>query len=581
VGACCHLTRRQLLQWAALVAASPLLSALDDPERAYGVARARGRAAVRGQTAGPAVALNLEMVTLTETSVVLTWMSGDPTRPDSVGRPAPVPADTEVLLGTSPASLKQALHDTTARPYHYAEITGLEPGQTYFFVAQSNGVPALPAVSSFGSPLGDSFLQSAPQGPFVFTTPQPPPGKFLFAIALCNDLHVGETVAGLATTQAGVQIPPGITQSPGLPPYPQVMASALAPEAHQRGANLLLAAGDISSEAAATDVNKAKAYLDAFGSYRHDYYAARGNHDRPHTGAAAATCRAVHGAAGYHDCFADAFFPSGPTWFADEVFGLRLLGLDTYDKIGSGGDNGVMSDPQFAFVREQLAKDKDQPTLVFGHHPVSLEATLTTTEPIIFDLQPQQAMQLESIYAATPGVFLHHAGHTHRNKRTLSTTAPNVVFQEVAAVKEYPGGFHLLRVFSGGYALNFYKFRNQLAQEWSERSRPEYGGLAPFYTFGNAADRNSVVVRDFSGLQPATAARANNGTGTGPDASSPAPSGAVGGRRDLPPTGGDDRTALAGAAALAAGLAAEHWLTASGRSPSGRSESGRNASGNR
>ena len=77
------------------------------------------------------------------------------------------------------------------------------------------------------------------------------------------------------------------------------------------------------------------------------------------------------------------------------------------------------------------------------------------------------------------------------------------MFQEVAAVKEYPGGFHLLRVFTGGYALNFYKFRSPLAQEWSERSRPEYLGLAPFYTFGNASDRNAVFERDFSGLQAA------------------------------------------------------------------------------
>src|SRR5213078_97569 len=117
----------------------------------------------------------------------------------------------------------------------------------------------------------------------------------------------------------------------------------------------------------------------------------------------------------------------------------------------------------------------------------------------------QQARQLEALYAATPGVFLHHAGHTHRNKRTLSTGAPNVVFQEVAAVKEYPGGFTLLRVFTGGYALNFYKFKSLLAQEWAERSRPEYLGLAPYYTFGNVVDRNSVVRRDFSGLRTTTA----------------------------------------------------------------------------
>ena len=119
----------------------------------------------------------------------------------------------------------------------------------------------------------------------------------------------------------------------------------------------------------------------------------------------------------------------------------------------------------------------------------------------MFDLDPQQAAQLEGLYAKAPGVFLHHSGHTHRNKRTISTTAPGIVFQEVAAVKEYPGGFHLLRVHTGGYALNFYKFRDRDAQAWSERSRPEYAGLAPFYTFGNASDRNAVFARDLSGLR--------------------------------------------------------------------------------
>ena len=87
----------------------------------------------------------------------------------------------------------------------------------------------------------------------------------------------------------------------------------------------------------------AKTYLDAFGPYQDSYLVARGNHDRPHTGSESATCTAVPGAAGYHDCFRDTFFPEDPTWFAHEHRGLRIIGLDTYDKIGSGGDNGVMS----------------------------------------------------------------------------------------------------------------------------------------------------------------------------------------------------------------------------------------------
>lgn len=536
---CCHPTRREILQWGAIVAASPLLSAIGDPERAYGMTRAVAQ--------NPAVPIHLELVTLTETTAVVTWFTGDPTQLDAVGRPAPMPADTEVLLGTSPASMQPVFHDTTPTPYHYAELTGLEPGQTYFYVARSNGVPATTALSTFGNPASTSTLAGPPAGPFAFTTPLPPPGAFLFAVALCNDLHLGETVAGLATTQAGIQIPPGITQSPGLPPYAEVMAAALGVESRARRADVLLAAGDITSEAAQVDVSDAKAYLDAFGPYRDAYLVARGNHDRPHSGEEVAACSTVPGSPDLHDCFRDAFFGDGPSWFAKEAYGLRLLGLDTYDKLGNGGDNGMMSAEQFAFLRDELTREPDQPTLVFGHHPVTVESTVTSVPPLTFSLESEQAAALEALYADSPGVFLHHAGHTHRNRLTTSLNAPSVAFQEVAAVKEYPGGFHLLRVHTGGYAMNFYKFRDALAQEWSERSRPEYGGLAPFYTFGNVTDRNSVASRDFSDLRAAA-------TESGPairDLDRPT----------LPATGGDQRAAIVtAAAAAAAALSAEAWL---------------------
>src|SRR5437762_10686289 len=71
---CCHLTRRDFLRWASLVAATPLLVQLEQrPARAT----------------GGVVAINLELVTLTETSVILTWFTGDPTQVDSMGRLAP------------------------------------------------------------------------------------------------------------------------------------------------------------------------------------------------------------------------------------------------------------------------------------------------------------------------------------------------------------------------------------------------------------------------------------------------------------------------------------------------------------
>jgi hypothetical protein len=331
------------LQWGAIVAASPLLSALGDPERAYGL--------TRQVASNPAVPMLLELVTVTETSAILTWFTGDPTRLDEAGRPMPMPADTEVLLGTSPADLRQVFYDATPTPYHYVELTGLEPGRPYLYLARSGGVPATTAVTATGfPPAGTSAVSGSVSGPFAFATPEPPPGSFLFAIALCNDLHLGETVAGLATTQAGMELPPGIRQREGQPPYAEVMAAALAAETRQRGADVLLAAGDLSGEAGQLEVTDAKRFLDAFGAYEETYLVARGNHDRPHTDDEAAACSAVPDHDGYHDCFRDSFFPTGQTWFAREAFGLRLLGLDTYDKIGNGGDNGIMSDEEFGLV---------------------------------------------------------------------------------------------------------------------------------------------------------------------------------------------------------------------------------------
>jgi hypothetical protein len=145
--------------------------------------------------------------------------------------------------------------------------------------------------------------------------------------------------------------------------------------------------------------------------------------------------------------------------------------------------------------------------LVFGHHPLTLASDVVNDEPVIFDLNLTQSRQIQQLYAKAPGVFFHHCGHTHRNYRSASTTATRVNFQEVAATKEYPGGFSLLRIHEGGYAMNFYKTRDHRAREWSERTRGEYAGVgaSAFYQAGSIGDRNYVVSRDLSGLKRATA----------------------------------------------------------------------------
>lgn len=505
---CCHYTRRQFLRFAA-IAAVPLVPILD-PERAFGLGRA---------TTGALVVQSLELVTLTETSVVLTWTTSAAGTPDSTGRLPPQPANTVVLMGTSPATLTQVYGDDTQTPYHYAEITGLNPGQTYFYVAMSNGQPATPALAFQGNPVGTGAFD--PGGgtlasPFSFTTPQPPVGRFLFSLALANDVHMGETVAGLATSfpsalpvAGGMGIPPGVSGPVGGLPYPEVMAMALAADVKARGAARTLVAGDLTAEAGLADTRRAKQILDAIGTLGTDYLVARGNHDRSHSPITNCSPSHVPGVdpTTFEDCYSDVFgHQDSSTWFRRDVGGLRILALDTYEKPGNGGDNGLLAADQAAWLSGELTSEPDTPTLVFGHHPLTVESSVVNLSPVRFDLDTQQALTIEQWYAAAPGVFFHQAGHTHRNKRTAGTVATNVTFQETAATKEYPGGFSLLRIHEGGYALNFYKTRSELAREWSDRTRQEFAGTSPFYTNGSTADRNYVVARNLSGLSSPTPA---------------------------------------------------------------------------
>lgn len=487
---CCRPSRRELLRWSAVVAGAGLVPVVD-PDRTYAAARAAG--------SGATTPVNLELVTLAEDRAIFTWYTGVLGTDDGLGRMLPAPADGEIWYGTHPSSLTRRVRGASGTPYHYVEVTGLEPGRTYYYQARSNGRPATATFLAGGNAAGTSPYGLGTAGPFAFTTPQPPPGRFLFSVALCNDLHLGETVAGLV---GGISAIKGISQVPGHPPYPELMAQGLVAEARRCGARYLLAAGDVSAEAAPVDLAKAKSLLDTFGAYRGDYFVARGNHDRAHSGTDYAACSP--GQWQGNDCFRDGFFDgASTTYFSTDLNGLHVVGLDTYDKAGNGGDGGGLSAAQLAWFQADLAAHRDQPTLVFGHHPLFTEGdplSVTGTH----SLDPGQALTILGAYAKAPGVFLHHAGHTHRNHRSVFPLAPHVTQQEVGAVKEYPGGFTLLRLHTGGYALNFFKSRGDLAREWSERSRQELSGLWPQLSLGTTvADRNSMVVRDLSGLRPA------------------------------------------------------------------------------
>ena len=518
---CCGLSRRHLLGLASVAAASGV---------ALPMLRPAGASAAAG---ADLYAQDLELVTVTDTSFVLTWYTASAPQPvipyDPDQEPAPVITDGVVRYGTDPDRLDHEAHEAhevhehgAGTAYHYVEVTGLRPGTTYYYRAYSAGVQATPRVyPQLTFPAGGLVIPPNPTvtqlelilvellssgvivsaSPGSATTLVPPRGRLLFAVALSNDIHIGETVSGLATSD----FPPGFSQSAGLPPYPVVMARSMTDDAAARGAAALLVAGDLTAANLPVQLTDSRELLDRFGNLTlvgrlrpGDYVVARGNHDQPQNGSAYDACTPV-GTTGFYDCLPAVYdLPQG-TLTVTEVGGLRLIGLDTTTLNTPGG---AIADSEFSALEQVLTDNPGQPTLVFGHHPVTDQSAYSTIAGPSFDLDRADAARLEALYAAAPGVFFHHSGHTHRNLRTTSPVATGVDFLEVAATKEYPGGFTLLRVYEGGYMANFYKSSGALARQWSQTTSGEYLGLYPAYTLGALTDRNHVATRDFSALTP-------------------------------------------------------------------------------
>ena len=504
----------------------------------------------RAAAAGPAVPMNLELVTVTDTSAVVTWFTGDPTAPDEFGRPSPVAAPGRVLLGTSPDPTTWVpVGEHAPTPYHYVEVTDLRPGTTYYWRAESAGVPAVMTTIS------NTLLrpQDAPlAAPPTFTTMVPPPGPEIGRVAWLNDLHVGEGVSGLAISQDGLPgggLPPGFAADPD-DPYWRFMSAAAVAEARARGCTLLLANGDVTAEARPAEVAEARRMLDGFGALggaahlspgdAPAYYVTRGNHDRVHSGDLYAPCSG-DSAAG--DCYRDAFagsYEPGSSHFSVTVgtdrARYRFVGLDSND----GEATGVLAPGELDYLAEQLAAG--DATIPLFHHPASDLAAVTTLPPGVGGLDPADAKAFRDLLATRDNVAGVYAGHTHRNTRARSSETGDVPFFEGAAVKEYPGGYTVVRLYETGYLVNFYKTAAPECRAWSERSRGEYLGLYPYYVLGGLTDRNWSYDVDARVRIAPTATP----PGTVVPPSDPRPDGS------LPATGGAAVLAATGAAALTA-----------------------------
>ncbi|WP_216905947.1 metallophosphoesterase family protein [Nocardia noduli] len=309
-------------------------------------------------------------------------------------------------------------------------------------------------------------------------------------------LHFGEEVSG----QIVPAVPTGVRQEPGLAPYPEVMLDALLADvrAPDRDVDHLVLAGDLTNDGTPGQSRELRRRLDDWGEFGRDLLVCRGNHDRPRIGAQWQSGPRLR-ATGHHDCWGAHFLPR-QRMVEYDVGGLRVIGLDTTELDGSGGK---VDAEQMSALRSVLSAEPDRPTMVFGHHPVTRASGRTNPGGPGFILDRDDAATLHRLYARAPGVFLHHSGHTHRNRRTSPDSPVPVEFLEVASIKEYPAGYSLLRLYEGGYMVTFQTTRSEAARRWSARSRTQLFGLQSRYSLGSLSDRNHVVHRDLSGIEPA------------------------------------------------------------------------------
>ncbi|MBK6440151.1 MAG: metallophosphoesterase [Candidatus Microthrix sp.] len=285
------------------------------------------------------------------------------------------------------------------------------------------------------------------------TTLPRPKGELLGTFATVNDVHFGETEAGLIDGQGeAFSVPPGTT------PYPTLMNTDAVAEIAELDPVAVLVKGDLTTDGSAEQLAEFEAtYRPTFGDRLHFI---RGNHES------------------YHHV------EVGPSYERVELPGALAIMLDTSR---DGHPNGDLSAEQLERLDDEAA-DSDVPVLVFGHHQIWLPDEDQRTDRF-FGILPDASEALQALIARRLNVRGYFAGHTHRNRRRVVAASGDVPYVEVASVKDFPGAWAEYRLHEGTLVQVLRRVSTARALEWTDRTRGMFGGVYPIYSFGELGDR--------------------------------------------------------------------------------------------
>jgi Icc protein len=325
---------------------------------------------------------------------------------------------------------------TTYGRYHYAHITGLEPGGEY--------------------PLRVDGAEASPLLPATVTTLERPSGRKLATIATVNDVHFGETECGLLGTPE--EIGPVFRSDPGAEPYPEVMNQGAIDAIERLDPDAVVVKGDLTDKGSEEEY---EAFLHAYRRLGDRMHHVRGNHDAMVTQTIAATAP-----------------------FAIVLDGVTLAVLDT---VRPGTDRGRISAAQLDWL-DDVARDATAPVLVFGHHH-PWNPSSTERNDGYFGINPDDSDALCALIDRRTAIAGYFAGHTHRTRVRRFAQARNVPVVEIACVKDYPGAWAEYQVYEGGYLQLTRRIDSAAALAWTEKTRAMFAGLYRDYALGRLEDR--------------------------------------------------------------------------------------------
>lgn len=427
------------------------------------------------------LASDLEVISVTDTSVAFTWATYAPGVQTAYGFIKPtVPSDERVLLAPVDAPELELVHEGYSESgYHHVVISGLNPNREYRFECWSHNCRAVPSLTI-------TMSKTAPEKTGRFHTLPALAGSHLATIALTNDTHIGKP------NHDGIRIGNlGLSSNPGETPFASMQLQGLVDTVKAAGIDTLVVNGDCTDSNQPEEYDEFIRVMNTFGEFGKNWFVTRGNHDVHPPGLPNINGfrgRDIRrGKTAIPDYFSQRLVPTQQHW-STRIGEVLLIGIDTAE-FGYAG--GRINERQMRAIRAELADDPDRPTIAFAHHPMTQDAAHSHLGGESFMLDSQQAKVLQTVLAATPGVKGVFAGHTHRSRRGVADFG-STDFCERGSSLGYPGGYTKIRVHTDGYQISYHRTETQESLTWSSKTRWSMFGFEPVFMLGRVSDRNYV-----------------------------------------------------------------------------------------